>query len=279
MKSAKFMKIFERISNLDRRIIFLAIALAVVIPLLFPLHLNVDISAPVKGLYRTIDSLPAGSVILISTDYDPATYPELYPATEAILRHAFSRNLKVYMMAMWPQGVQLGTKALAIVAPEYNKQYGVDYVNGGYRPGGAVMLITLGKNFRDVFVSDFRGAPADSFPLMRQVRSAQDITMIVSLSAGDPGILAWILYYRARYHTMVGAATTAIMAPQMYPYLQSNQLVGLMGGLKGAAEYEKLIKKPRLATAGMDSQSITHSVIVFFILLGNVMYFLTRKRK
>ncbi len=273
------MRIFERISNLDRRIIFIAIALAVAIPLIFPLHFKVDITDPVKGLYRTIDSLPAGSVILMSTDYDPATLPELYPATEAILRHAFSRNLKVFMMGLWAPGVPLGTRALATVAPEYNKQYGVDYVNIGYRPGGGVMLITLGKNIRDVAVSDFRGVPADSLPLMRQVRSAQDLSLVIALSAGDPGMLQWILYFRARYHTMIGGATTAIMAPQMYPYLQSKQLVGLLGGLKGAAEYEKLIQKPRLATAGMDSQSITHAVIVLFILLGNAMFLLTRKRK
>lgn len=273
------MNIFERISNLDRRIIFITIALAVALPLIFPLHLKVDISEPVKGLYRAIDSLPPGSVVLVSTDYDPATFPELYPATEAVLRHAFSKNLKVFMMAMWAPGVPLGTRALATVAPEYNKQYGVDYVNIGYRPGGQAMLITLGKNIRDVAVSDFRGFPADSLPLMRQVRSAKDIAMVITLSAGDPGVLAWILYFQARYHIRLGAATTAIMAPQMYPYLQSKQLVGLLGGLKGSAEYEKLIKKPRLATSGMDSQSIAHAVIVLFILLGNAMFLLTRKRR
>jgi len=49
--------IADRISNLDRRIIFLAVAAAVVIPLLLPVKLPVDISDPVRRTYQGIESL------------------------------------------------------------------------------------------------------------------------------------------------------------------------------------------------------------------------------
>jgi hypothetical protein len=51
----------------------------------------------------------------------------------------------------------------------------------------------------------------------------------------------WITYARPKYGLNVAVGVTAVMAADMYPYLQSGQLVGMLSGLKGAAEYEKLV--------------------------------------
>ena len=51
-----------------------------------------------------------------------------------------------------------------------------------------------------------------------------------------------------------------------------------MVGLKGAAEYEKLIGKPEKAYLGMKAQSIAHVAIILLVLLGNVVYFLSRRK-
>ncbi|MEW6753707.1 MAG: hypothetical protein AB1505_22410, partial [Candidatus Latescibacterota bacterium] len=61
------------------------------------------------------------------------------------------------------------------------------------------------------------------------------------------------------------------------PFLQSGQLAGMIGGLAGAAEYEQLIGHPAAATAGMLAQSVTHVIIVAFIVFGNAAYFATRR--
>jgi Trk-type K+ transport system membrane component len=49
--------------------------------------------------------------------------------------------------------------------------------------------------------------------------------------------------------------------------------------MKGAAEYEKLSKNYGRAMVGMDPQSIIHLLIIFFIVIGNVGYFVTKKSK
>jgi hypothetical protein len=69
------------------------------------------------------------------------------------------------------------------------------------------------------------------------------------------------------------------MASDAYPFLSTGQLVGLLGGLSGAAEYEKLIDTPGDATIGMDAQSIVHILIIVLIVLGNIAYFATRRHK
>jgi hypothetical protein len=272
--------LIKSLSNLDRRIIYLTVALAVVMPLFFPLRLPVEVTPPVRELYDVIEALPARSVVMISIDYDPSGAPELQPATLAILRHCFKRNLRVIVLGLWAPGVPLGVSALQEVAVgEYHKEYGVDYVNFGYKPGGAVTLVNLGRDVHDVCRQDIYGTAVADLPMMDDVRAAHDVGLVISMSMGVPGSDQWIWYYQARYQTKLATAQTAIGAPRYYQYLQTGQLVGLIGGMKGAAEYERLVGTPGLATTGMDSQSIAHLLIIGFIILGNVIYWAEKRRK
>jgi len=272
--------LLQKISDLDRRIIFLAVAAAVIIPLLFPIGLPVDISPPVQQVYDVIESLPPRSVVLMSVDYDPSGAPELYPATLSVMRHCFARDLRVMVIGMWATGVPLGQRALkAIGVDEYHKEYGKDFINFGFRPGGAVMLVNLGRNIHDVCRQDVYGTPVENLAMMKDIRSSKDIGLVITFSMGDPGSDQWIFYYHARYRGNLVTAQTAIGAPKYYQYLQTGQLVGLIGGMKGAAEYERLVKMPGLATVGMDSQSIAHMLIIAFIALGNALYWYEKRKK
>ena len=55
-----------------------------------------------------------------------------------------------------------------------------------------------------------------------------------------PGTKEWVQQVQARFHLPMVSGCTAVSAPEYYPYLQSGQLQGLLGGMAGAAEYEKL---------------------------------------
>ena len=57
------------------------------------------------------------------------------------------------------------------------------------------------------------------------------------------------------------------------------KMSGLLGGMKGAAEYELLIDTKGSATKGMDAQSSAHALIVLFVIIGNVFYFMGRRRE
>src|SRR5207253_4690838 len=81
------MKEFARwMVSIDRRIIFLLIALATLLPLLHPFGLPIKVSPEVRGVYDYIESLPEGSVFLLSLDFDPSSKPELEPQAIALLR-------------------------------------------------------------------------------------------------------------------------------------------------------------------------------------------------
>lgn len=266
------------IRRIDRRIIFTLIFVAVAWPLIQPLRLPMSTSPPVERFYEAVEALEAGDIVLFGGDYSPDTMPELQPMTEALLRHAFIKDLKVVVACLWPASPPLVESALTPLAEEYGKEYGVDYVNLGYMTGGPVVLLGMGASIPRTFPTDYYGTPVSELPLMQEVDDYDDIALVMEVSAGTPGTREWVQQVVSRFDVRVGSGTTAVGAPNFYPYVQSGQLIGLLGGLKGAAEYEMLVNYPADAVAGMDAQSVVHGLIVFFILFGNVVYFFSRRK-
>ena len=267
------------IRSIDRRIIFALIFVAVVWPLMQPMRLPIDVSPPVQTLYDAVEAIPPGSIVMLGADYSPDTMPELQPMVETFLRHAFERDLRVVVACLWPASPPLVERASTPLAEEYGKEYGVDYVNLGYMAGGIVTLLGMGASIPNTFPSDYGGTPVGEIPLMQEVENFDDIAFVMEVSAGTPGTREWVQQVQGRYRVSLGSGTTAVGAPNFYPYVQSGQLTGLLGGLKGAAEYETLIGHPGDATKGMDAQSVVHALVVVFILFGNVVYLLSLRSK
>jgi hypothetical protein len=263
--------------RIDRRIIFILIALAIAIPLLKPIGFPVHITKEVQQLYDAIDELPSGSVILVSFDCESATIPEMWPMALAVLRHSFRKDLKVIGMALISEGTAIGEMALTQIANEFNKKYGIDYVYLGYRPRLDATILGLGEDIAMVYPQDFYGNETTELSLMVGIRNYDDILLVLEL-ADDSYLLSWIQFAGAEYHQRIVCGTTAVMATFFYPYLHSGQIEGLIGGLKGASEYEKLINKPGDATKGMDSQSVAHLLIILFIGLGNLAYYMGKRK-
>ncbi|HVP56709.1 MAG TPA: hypothetical protein VMU02_01320, partial [bacterium] len=106
------MAFYERMMSIDRRIIFLSIGLAVALPTLFPLHLPVQVSEESRSFYRELENLKEGDVILLSFDYEGDVMAEVDPMTVAVLKHAFSKNLKVVAMTTYPGGTGIAERIL-----------------------------------------------------------------------------------------------------------------------------------------------------------------------
>jgi hypothetical protein len=271
------LRIFEKISSIDRRYIFILISLTVIIPLLFPIGLPVKETPEVKSVYDYIDKIPAGSAILVSMDYDPAALAELYPMTLAILRHAFSKDIRVLGMTLWMTGASLGDLAMREAAVGI-AQAGEDYVYLGYVPGGSNVIMRMGEDISAVFSKDYGGKSLPEIPAMKGIKNYKDISLIIDLAAGATPE-SWIVYAGSKYNQTIAVGCTAVSAVGYYPFLNTKQIIGLIGGMKGAAEYEKLIKIRGTATAGMDSQSIAHIAIILLIIVANISYFAMRRNR
>ncbi len=280
------MNIAQKLLKIPRQIVFLSIAIAVALPLIIPLGLPVNVMPQSKKMFDAIDQLSENSKpVLISCDFDPQSMPELYPMLVAMLNHCFSKNIKVILMALWPQGSGMVEMAIHDLNTKYDIKSGKDYAFLGYKFGVAAVLLGIGENIKGVFPVDYYGTPIDSLPMMYDLRNYKDISYIISLSAGDPGYRSWLLYAQARYGANLGVGVTAVSAADVYPYVETGQVIGLLSGMKGASEYETLVNRAGYstgalkATQGMDAQSLGHLIIMVFIIFGNIGYFFTRRKK
>jgi hypothetical protein len=261
---------------MHRHIIFIIIAFSVAIPLVIKIGLPNQVTSEVRNVYESIEQLDSGSVVMISFDHEASSLPEVKPMTQAILCHCFQKKLKVIALALMAEGTAVGEQILRETADEYHANYGEDYVFLGYRPQAQSAILGMGEEIRRVFPQDYNGTSLEQTPIMRDIKNYDQVKLIISVADGDLPV-TWVDYAVSRYHTKFACATTAVMATSFYPFLSSGQMVGLLGGLKGAAEYEMLLKKPGMGQKGMDAQSVSHLVIVLMIVWGNVGYFFRRK--
>ena len=260
---------------MSRRLIFILIAFSVAIPLVIKIGLPNEVTSEVMRVYENIDQLDSGSVVMISFDHEASSLPEVKPMAVAILRHCFSKDLRVIGLALLAEGTAIGDGILREAAKEYHKEYGIDYLFLGFRPQSQAAILGMGEDIKRVFPQDYKNISLDQIPIMVNIKNYQDIPLIISVADGDMPSY-WVDYAVSRYHKKVATAVTAVMATSFYPFLASGQIVGFLGGLKGAAEYEILIKKPGMGQKGMDAQSISHLVIILLVILGNTVYFLKR---
>jgi hypothetical protein len=206
--------------------------------------------------------------------------------TLALYRHCFDKKHKVLSFTLWPNGAALIERAFDTMKLEYHDveigpnpglQSGEDYVNFGYQVGGALVIIAAGQDMKTAFTTDYRGNSTGSMAILEGVENLSDLDYVMDLAAGST-IDWWVAYGVQRYHFTMGAGCTAVSATQYYPYLNTEQINGLLGGLKGAAEYEFLADHEGRAMAGMTAQSSVHSLIILLVIISNVFYFLTRKK-
>jgi hypothetical protein len=268
----------------ERRVVFVFVGAALALPFFMQFRLPIKISPDVQASFDAIAALPPGSTVLVSYDYDPPSAPELQPVSDAFMKYAFERGLKVILVGLWPQGPQqadLSVEAALAADPALREKirYGVDYVNLGFQSGNEFVILRMGESFKSMFPVDLRYIPYDSLPLMRNVRNFANVDLGLELCAGRPGTAEWVQVAVDRFHLKMTAANIAVQAPLAYPYLKSGQITGLMGGMTGAAEFEALTQKPGRATTYMLSQTFAHVIIMVFIVIGNVVYIRSRKEK
>lgn len=289
------------LKNLDRRWVFLFVALSVCLPMIFKMDFAVFPGKAVGSLHGFIDKdLPEGSRVFLSFDYDPASEPELGPSAVAMLTHMFRRNLRPMCGGNWPLGGEMAEAALGQAAKIYRDTFdemkaagklapgckpelvkGVDFVNLGYKPGAVIHIKALVSDFMGPYPQDRDGDSTREMAIFKNPDgrkfSMNDVGLIISYTAGTGGIEAFISVAGDHQRPMA-AGCTSVNIPRFVTYLQTGQLIGMTGGLPGAAEYEKLIDYLGKGREGMAPQSIAHLVIMLFIIIGNIAYIAEQRK-
>jgi len=241
-----------------------------------------------KGIVEDLKHNEKG-VVLICFDFDAGCDAEMTPQVATILRHCFSRGVKVLIntggnvmsQPLAQQTIDKATKDGSRLDPPYpTMESGVDYVFLGFRPNAFQLYLQMGESIISAYETDSSGKDLSTMPIMEHIRDFRAIDCVVTVSAYVGAPETWITVGNAKFGKKVILGGGAIGASDYYPFLQSGQICGLLPGLRGAAEYESALKCPDIGSKRMWSQLYTHAFAIFLIVLGNIEYFFsTKKRK
>jgi hypothetical protein len=65
----------------------------------------------------------------------------------------------------------------------------------------------------------------------------------------------------------------------VYPYYAAGTAIGVLIGVKGAAEYESLSQIPRKASQYSSALNIGHVVVILLLVVGNASYYYSRSKE
>ena len=204
--------------------VFLAIGLAVALPVFWQLNRPVGVARQWPGVaaaFDTIDHLQATDSVQILWAYDPATAGELDLVAAPVMRHLLAQGVTTTIVSLLPNGPATARRLITQVQAEPRRLRGAFAerapVEPRFLPGGVMVLPSLGQE------------PA---------------ALAVVFAAQAEDVQAWLEQVAPRNQAPVVAATGAGADPLLRPYLDSGQLVGLVSGFDGAASYTTLLREP-----------------------------------
>ncbi|MCB0319906.1 MAG: hypothetical protein KDD60_03210, partial [Bdellovibrionales bacterium] len=174
--------------------------------------------------------------------------------------------------------------------PTTRYEYGKDWVNLGFRPGGSLFVQNLAKA-KDVvsfLEKDVFGTPLSDLSAMNGVRTIEDFSLLAQFT-GLVGVFDYYVQFfqKSGFVPTFGHGCTSITIPEAYIYLDSKQLNGLLEGIAGAAWYSKLLSDQYSKRAVDDALvtntalGVAHLVILGLIIAGNIrelISYLNRRR-
>jgi hypothetical protein len=282
----------------DRRIIYLLIIAALSYPLISGFVLPPAEMKTASDVYSVAEHLKPSPdrIVLVSLDWGPSTSAENRPQTATFLEHLMRRRIPFAVITTYAYAAPFLEAVPAKVAEELNAssdgkerwEYGKDWVNLGFQPGGAIMVQSLAKSsdLAATLKTDFRGTPLGEIPCMKEIKTLKNISLLAQFTGLVGTFNTWIQFLQSEgYRPEVLHGCTSITIPEAYIYYVSGQIKGLYEGVAGAAWYDSLLsknypgRKPTDAGRVNTSLATAHLVILGLIVAGNVGMLLKRRKR
>ena len=273
--------IWDRLQTIDRRVIYVLVVLSVGIPLLNPLGLPLDVSSETRTAYDKVNEyIQPGSVVVIAYEFIAGNWAEMGPISVAMTQHVFEKqDVRIIMLAMGrEQGPLLVEQTIDYIDTK-GKLYGEDYVNLGFFAGSEAAMASFASDIPGLVKMDYYGTPISQLQAMEGLQDLNDVDLFICLWSGTPGWAEYLRQWYTPYEIPVVGGTLGINGPGAAPYVAAGQLKGLVVGLRGGAEYEKLINKPGEAISGMDAITTSHLLVIALVVFGNIGYFASRSKR
>ncbi len=239
-------------SKAPQFILRLAIGILLIVGLLLPPLFDVQISglpsvAPegMLELYNTVEALPAGARVLLAVEYEPALSGEMKLASSAVIEHLMVKNSIIVVVSTSTTGPIMAEQLLDDIhlrQPGFNLEN--QKVNLSYLAGGTSSLLEFAHSPRSAAPVALDTSVTGQLPweshALQDINSVRDFALVIVLTDSAETGRAWVEQVQPMLgNTPLTMVTSAQAAPLLHPYLESQQVDGLVSGLYGGAMYEK----------------------------------------
>ena len=278
----------------QKRLIYIFVLLALGIPLLMKFSSTPARMPAAEKFYNAIADLKIqhGDIAFVALDFGPTTKAENETQAFLLIEHLMRRRIPFALFSYYYQGEPFLTSIPEEVVKKLEQEtgekwaYGKDWVNLGYRPGAGMLIQAIPKssNLVELFKKDAKGNNLAHVPVFSNVRSIKNIKLLAEISSLAGVVDVYIQFFQSgEYKPPFLHGATSISVPNVFIYLDSGQMTGLLEGVAGAAWYSKLLsdeyKNREIDSAPLINTSlgIAHLVLIFLIVLGNIVASFSRR--
>jgi hypothetical protein len=270
--------IWDRIRAVDRRVIYVVMAVILLLPKFVPLVLPLKVDRMTTPLYDFIENnINPGDAVWVSVEYGGVMKSEMSPTLNAVALHLYKKGARLFLSGNSADGAMFAQEVWELRPAGY--EWGKNFVNFGFIAGYEAAVAALIESIPRTVPADFFGRPTAGMEIMEGIQTIRDIKLVYQLTGGGLGPLLWIRQVGDPYKVPIATCVSSSMLPSAVPYFETGQLKALLNGLVGAAEYEYLTGVPGAGTAGMAGQSLGHLYVIGIVLLGNLAFVMQRRNR
>ncbi len=272
--------LLDKIRDLDNRIVFAILIIALLIPYVRPLGLPIPVGSEIVAYWDFIQNVEEGSVVAVELASDPSTIPQLRSAHQITLLELFKKNCKLIFFQMRDDSPPLHEEmidwVLAKLPSGDQPVYGEDWVNFGYLIDAESTVASLAGGIKNLVSTDAYGNDLDSLPMLDDIMDGGDFDFVL-WNDGSRGIFTYMLRQWQEVHgTPLVVLSVAINKPAVMPYLQSGQVVVASFGIEGSAQIEFISGNIGNAIKSTEPGSLAGLAISVLLIIGNVAYLIQR---
>lgn len=268
--------LFDKIRNLDDKIIFSILIIALLIPYVRPLGLPIPVGSDIVAYWDYIQNVEEGSVVAVELASDPSTIPQLRSAHQITLLELFKKNCKLVFFQMRDDSPPLHEEMIEWVKSELPTSdqpvYGEDYVNFGYLVDAESTVSALAGGIKSLVATDAYGNDLNSLSVLDGIEDGGDFDFVL-WNDGSRGIFTYMLrQWQEVYGTPLVVIAVAINKPATMPFLQSGQVEVASFGIEGSAQIEFISGNIGNAIKSTEPGSLAGLAISLLLIMSNIGY-------
>jgi hypothetical protein len=274
----------------DSSLLSLLIPVAFLVVMIFSLFLEpktftipADFPAETVRFHNLItgylnQSQESGNILLIS-EVDSSAYPEINLISAGVLENIFLNNHWITTISTNPNGMLVSDNILnnaSLKVPAYN--FSERVINLGYLPGNYLGIQSFLANPKKTTPNDLNKQAVWSETHLSTVNSISDFDLFIMIADNTDNARLWIEQIELM-NPEIGflIISTTQSTPLLKPYVKSNQIDGMVGGIYGGFAFDLLSKTDTSEFNRYWSMNqISASIIIMFFIVGSIITIYTK---